>query len=222
MGSWLTLTAADGHRLAAYRAKPDGKPRGGLVVVQEIFGVNSHIQSVCDRYAAAGYDAIAPALFDRVERDAQMGYGPDDIARGRALKDGCSLENALLDVAAARDAVAESGGPGLVGFCWGGLIAWAAAVELPGLACAVSYYGGGVPARAAETPLCPVQLHFGEEDHAIPLDSVQAMQAQRPDLPIFVYPAGHGFACDQRGSFHAESAELARGRTLDFLKTHLG
>lgn len=222
MGHWLRLTADDGHDLAAYRAEPEGTPRGGLVVAQEIFGVNSHIRAVCDRFAAAGYDTVAPALFDRVERDAEMGYEPEDIARGRALKDRASLAGALRDVAAARAAVAGSGRVGLIGYCWGGLIAWAGAVDLPGLACAISYYGGGVPDRAHETPNCPVLLHFGDQDHAIPLAGVEAMQAARPDLPIHIYPAGHGFSCDQRGSYHAESAALAQERSLAFLAQHVG
>ena len=218
----LQGTAADGHTLGIYRADPAGRARGGLVVVQEIFGVNSHIRAVCEDYAAAGYVAVAPALFDRVERDVQLGYGPDDVTRGRAIREKVSLEDALADVEAAAKEVAGAGPIGVVGYCWGGTVAWVAATRSRTFAAAVSYYGGGVPDLAEEQPNCPVQLHFGEQDHAIPLEGVERLKAAHPELPVYLYPAGHGFNCDQRASYHAESARLARERALAFLREHIG
>jgi len=222
LGTSLQGTAADGHTLGIYRAESAGRPRGGLVVVQEIFGVNSHIRAVCDEYAAAGYVAVAPALFDRVERDVQLGYGPADVTRGRAIREKVSLEQALADVEAAAREVAGAGRIGVVGYCWGGTVAWVAATRSRTFAAAVSYYGGGVPDLANEQPNCPVQLHFGEQDHAIPLAGVEKLKAAHPELPVYLYPAGHGFNCDQRASYHAESARLARERTQAFLREHIG
>jgi carboxymethylenebutenolidase len=218
----LQATAADGHQLSMYRADPAGRPRGGLVVVQEIFGVNSHIRAVCDDYVAEGYVAVAPALFDRAERDVELGYQSDDVTRGRAIREKVSLEQALADVEAAAKEVAGAGPIGVVGYCWGGTVAWIAATRSRTFAAAVSYYGGGVPDLADEQPNCPVQLHFGEQDHAIPLAGVERLKATHPELPVYVYPAGHGFNCDQRSSYHAESARLARERTLSFLREHIG
>jgi carboxymethylenebutenolidase len=224
MGTTLELTAADGHRFAAYRADPPGKPRGALVVVQEIFGVNSHIRAVTDGFAADGYLAIAPALFDRVERGLEIGYSQPEIDRGRAIMQKLSMDAALMDVGAAVKFAAAAAGTkvGTTGYCWGGTVAWVSAAKLDGLACAVPYYGGGILANKDLKPRCPVMFHFGETDHAIPIADVRAMQAARPELAFHIYPAGHGFNCDQRGSYHADSAKLARERTLAFLRKHLG
>ncbi len=222
MGTPLELAATDGHRFAAYRADPPGKPRGGLVVVQEIFGVNSHIRSVADGFAADGYVAIAPALFDRVERGLDIGYSQPEIERGRALMQKMSMDDALKDVAAAMKAIASSGKIGIVGYCWGGTVAWVSAAKLDGLACSSPYYGGGILANKDLKPRCPVLFHFGETDHAIPIDQVQALKSARPELAFHVYPAGHGFNCDQRGSYHAESAKVARDRTLAFFRQYIG
>ena len=188
MGTPLELAATDGHRFAAYRADPPGKPRGGLVVVQEIFGVNSHIRSVADGFAADGYVAIAPALFDRVERGLDIGYSQPEIERGRALMQKMSMDDALKDVAAAMKAIASSGKIGIVGYCWGGTVAWVSAAKLDGLACSSPYYGGGILANKDLKPRCPVLFHFGETDHAIPIDQVQALKigaarARVPHLP---------------------------------------
>jgi carboxymethylenebutenolidase len=219
----VELEASDGHKFDAYRAQPDGDTRAGLVVIQEIFGVNSHIRNVADRFAAAGFDALAPALFDRTERGLELGYQPDDIDRGRAVRARVSTGEALLDLDSAIGFLARTGRPvAVVGYCWGGSLAWATATRLQGLACAVSYYGGEVAKMANEQPHCPVMLHFGETDHAIPMEQVETVRAKHPALALFTYPAGHGFSCDARGSFHAPSAELALKRTLAFLKTHTG
>lgn len=222
MGKSIELTAADGFKISAYRADPVAAPRGALVVAQEIFGVNSHIRSVCDGYAADGYVVIAPALFDRYERGVDIGYTPPDIARGRELKGRAHADAALLDIAAARDAVADAGKVGVIGFCWGGYLAWLAAARLPGFACAVPYYGGGMTDAIAETPKCPVMAHFGERDAMIPAAGVQALAAAHPTAQVFLYAADHGFNCDHRGSFDAASAKLARERTLAFFRQHVG
>ena len=190
--------------------------------MQEIFGVNRHIRAVTEGFAGDGYLAIAPALFDRRERDLELGYEAEDVARGRELKAATSWEEAAQDVAAAITAVAEAGQVGVVGYCWGGSLAWAAATRIDGVACSVSYYGGNVPDMADEQPNCPVLLHFGETDHSIPMDRVEAFRAAQPNLPVHIYPAGHGFNCEQRGSYHAESAATARERSLAFLRENLG
>lgn len=219
MGSGITLTAADGHRLGAYRADP-AATNGGIVIVQEIFGVNSHIRSVADAYAAAGYRAVAPALFDRVEPGVELGYDEAGMARGRALSSEIPLDDVLKDVAAAAEVAAQGGKAGVVGYCWGGAIAWAAACRLE-IAAAVGYYGRLIYDLREERPACPVMLHYGEKDLSIPLDQVEAVRQAHPEVQVFVYPgAEHGFNCDARVSYQAEAAELARARSLDFLATN--
>ncbi|MFQ5566031.1 MAG: dienelactone hydrolase family protein [Paracoccaceae bacterium] len=223
MTGMIQLEAADGHRLDAYRAGPAGEAAAGLVVIQEIFGVNAHIRSVTERFAAQGFDAIAPALFDRVGRGIELGYEADDIADGRAIRAKVATDEALADVAAAVAALGADGRKvGVVGYCWGGSLAWAAATRLDGVGAAVSYYGGQVAEWADEQPRCPVMLHFGETDASIPMEQVQTVRAKHPDLPLHVYPAGHGFSCDARASYHAPSAALALERTLSFLRKNLG
>jgi len=222
MGHAIDLKAADGFALEAYRADPAGKPRGGLVVAQEIFGVNSHIRSVCDDFAADGYVAIAPALFDRYERGVEIGYTPDDIAKGRELKGRAQIDAALRDVAAARDVAAVAGKVGVIGYCWGGFVTWMAAARLPGFACAVPYYGGGILDAADERPQCPVMAHFGERDSVIPVEGVRKLAAAHSAAQVFIYAADHGFNCDQRASFDAAAAKLARERTVQFLQRHIG
>jgi carboxymethylenebutenolidase len=222
MGKHIELAAADGVVLSAYCADPTGKPRGGLVVAQEIFGVNSHIRSVCDGYAADGYAVIAPALFDRYERGVDIGYTPPDIARGRELKAKAGIDAALRDVAAAQARVARAGKVGVIGYCWGGYVAWMAAARLAGFACAVPYYGGGMLEAGAEQPKCPVMAHFGEKDAMIPAAGVRSFAAAHPTAQVFLYAADHGFNCDQRATFDAAAAKLARERTLAFLGQHVG
>jgi len=223
MGETIKLRASDGFELSAYLARPAGRPRGGLVVVQEIFGVNGHIKRVADGFAGDGFLAIAPALFDRIRPGLTLGYSQDEIQEGIGLKGKCSTENALADIAAARDAVAEAGKVGVIGYCWGGFLSWVSATRLSGFGAAVVYYGGGIGAVAQETPKCPVLAHFGETDHAIPLADVDKLRAAHPSgVEVHVYPAGHGFNCDERGSYDAKSAKIARERTVAFLKAHLG
>ena len=223
MGQMITLKAEDGHSFSAYRAAPAGKPKAGLVVIQEIFGVNSHIRKVTDSFAADGYVAVAPAIFDRAERGFETGYKPEDIELGRAIRGKIDVGDMVKDVRAAVGALkAEGLKVGVVGYCLGGTLAWLAATRIDGLAGAVSYYGGGVAETASEKPKCPVIFHFGETDQSIPPDHHAKIRAAHPDLPMHIYQqAGHGFSCDERGSFHAPSSTLARTRTMEFLAKHL-
>ena len=222
MGEWIKLKASDGFELPAWRAEPTGKPRGGIVVIQEIFGVNHHIRSVTDRFAAAGYLAVAPAVFERVQPGVELGYDPEGIQAGMGIAGKLDREKALLDVAAATCEAASGGKVGIVGFCMGGTFAWVSAAQVPGLAAAVGYYGGGVVAAKALKPAIPTMLHFGEKDAHIPLDGVREVGALHPDVPIHIYAADHGFHCDERGSYDAPSAKLAWERTLAFFAQHVG
>lgn len=223
MGTIISLKASDGHDLSAYRADPAGKPKAGIVLLQEIFGVNDHIRSVADRYAALGYAVIAPALFDRAERGFEVGYTPPDVERGKATKAKVDNDGALRDIAAAAEVLRKEGlALGVVGFCWGGSLSWLSATRLDGFAAAVSYYGGEVANTADAKPNCPVMFHFGEKDASITMDKVEKIKAMQPGAPLFVYPAGHGFSCDARGSYHADSAAQAFERTKAFLAQHLG
>jgi carboxymethylenebutenolidase len=222
MGKMIELTASDGHKLAAYRADPAGKPRGAIVVIQEIFGVNSHIKSVADGYAKDGYVAIAPAMFDRVQRNVDLGYSPEDIAKGREIRGLVSNDMAMKDVEAAVKAAAGAGKVGIVGYCWGGLVTWLAAAKVSGLACAVPYYGGGILDNADLQPKVPLMGHFGDKDQHIPVDGVRKLAAKHPKHQIFIYEADHGFNCDQRGSYNEPAAKQARARSLEFFRKHVG
>jgi carboxymethylenebutenolidase len=222
MGQMVNLTASDGFKLSAYRAEPAGKPRGGLVVIQEIFGVNSHVRDVSDGFAKDGYLVIAPALFDRAERNVDLGYTPADVSQGVALKAKCPIDKVLLDVSAAIDAVKSAGKVGITGYCWGGYVSWMAAARLKGLACSVPYYGGGMLEAVNEQPQCPVMAHFGRKDAHIPAAGVEKFAAAHPTHQVFLYDADHGFNCDQRGSHDAAAARLARERTIEFLRKHVG
>lgn len=223
MGDRVQLTAGDGHALAAYRAEPEGAPRAGLVVLQEIFGVNSHIRAVADGFAAEGYVVLAPALFDRVEPGIELGYTPEDVQAGRDIRARIAHDDAVRDMAAAAAALdAEGLKTGVVGYCWGGSLAWNAATRLAGVAASVGYYGGMIPDMIDEQPQAPVMLHFGERDQSIPMEKVETVMKAHPDVPVHIYPAGHGFNCDHRDAHHRESAKLARERTLDFFRRHLG
>jgi carboxymethylenebutenolidase len=223
MGQDVTLTAEDGFKLAAYRANPAGTPRGGLVVIQEIFGVNHHIRSVTDRFAADGYVALAPAVFDRVEPGLSIGYTPDDIERGRQIRAKAGWDPMVMDIRAAVAALGKEGlKVGVVGYCMGGSLAWLAATRVDGISAAIGYYGGAVAEFAQERPRCPVLLHWGETDASIPRDHWDKVRAAHPEVPQHTYPAGHGFSCDERGSYHEPSARLAKERTIAFLRQHVG
>jgi carboxymethylenebutenolidase len=227
MGQFIDLKAADGQAIPAYVAQPAGKPKGAVVVIQEIFGVNSHIRSVADGYASQGYLAVAPSTFHRVKPNVELGYQQEDMAAGMALKtavEALPSPGVMQDIQAAIKHGSQAGKVGIVGYCYGGLLTWRAACELQGLSAAVPYYGGGVttPDEIARKPKCPVMAHFGDQDHWIPLDSVEAFKKAHPEVEVHVYNANHGFNCDQRGSYNAEAATLARQRTLEFFAKHLG
>jgi carboxymethylenebutenolidase len=225
MGQTIGLKASDGFLLGGYRADPAGKPKGGLVVIQEIFGVNRHIRSVCDRFAAEGYAAVAPAMFDRAKANVELGYDKAAMDEGVKLRAAIKLEDSLKDVQAAIDAAKSAQGStlkvGVVGYCWGGSLAFLAAARLSGLACAVGYYGGMIAAHKDEKPKVPTMLHFGERDQGIPMTDVEQVKAARPEVKIHTYPAGHGFSCDERGSFEPNSHETALKRTLAFFRENL-
>jgi carboxymethylenebutenolidase len=221
MSRTIELHAADGVTISAYRADPAGKPKGGIVVLQEIFGVNHHIRAVADGYAAEGYLAVAPALFDRGEPGVELGYDQAGITRGVELRAKPSLDQTLADIAAAVAVAAEGGKVGVVGYCWGGLLTYLASSRLTGIAAAVGYYGGGISNFLSDTPKTPLLLHFGERDAHIPQTDVDKIRQAHPAVPIQVYPADHGFNCDERGSYDKPSAELARQRTLEFFAAYL-
>ncbi len=219
MGIMVALHAADGHTLRAYRAGPDEAARG-LVVVQEIFGVNHHIRKVCDRFAALGYAVVAPALFDRVQREVELGYGPENVKAGLALRAQVPKAGIVADIGAG--AAALPAACGIVGYCWGGTVAWWGAMGTSLFRAAVGWYGGGIAQAKGGTPHCPVQLHLGEKDASIPMNSVRAIQAAQLGVEIHTYPgAGHGFGCDERAEFDPAAYQLAEERTLAFLETHL-
>jgi carboxymethylenebutenolidase len=225
MGETIALTAGDGHKFSAYEERPTGTVRGGLVVVQEIFGVNAHIRRVAGGYAADGYRVIAPGIFDRAEPGVELGYSKPEADRGVELRKKIPIDAMLRDIAASIEALAGSGKVGLVGYCLGGSLAWLAAVRLSGLAASVGYYGGTVAANLGDKPRCPVMLHFGETDGGIPMSDVDKVRAATDPakVQIFTYAgAGHAFNRDGTPVYHADSAKLARERTLTFLREHIG
>jgi carboxymethylenebutenolidase len=222
MTEYVTLKAADGHELSAYVARPEGEPIAGLVVVQEVFGINAHIRSVADGYAKDGFLAVAPALFDRIERGVELAYDGADLQRAMSFIPRLDTEKALADVAAAMEFAVTATGKkvGVVGYCFGGTLAWLAATRLHPAA-AVGYYGGRIGNYAGETPSAPVMLHFGKQDNHIPAEEVERVHAAHPEVEIYWYDAGHGFNCDARASYNKEAALVARERTLSFLMKHL-
>ena len=222
MSEYVTLTATDGHELSAYVSRPEGTPVAGLVVVQEIFGVNTHIRSVADGYAQDGFLVVAPALFDRIERGVELGYGGADMQKAMGFMPKLDPLNALADIAAAMAYAESTTGKknGVIGYCFGGTMAWVAAARLHPAA-AVGYYGGRIGNYAGETLSAPVMLHFGKQDTHIPAEEVEKVHAAHPEVEIYWYEAGHGFNCDARGSYNKEVALEARERTLRFLKKHL-
>lgn len=220
MGNFISLKAADGHAFSAWREGRDDATRG-LVVVQEIFGVNRYIRNACARFADQGYAVIAPALFDRVRPGIELGYTPEDVAEGRNLRGQVPDAGTMADIDAAAAAL-HGMTLGVVGYCWGGTVAWWGATRTGHFKAASCWYGGSIAATRAETPRCPVQMHFGDQDASIPPADVAAIRAAQPQAEVLVYPgAGHGFGCDERASFSAPDAKLAQERTLAFLAQHL-
>ena len=224
MGQALHLTSSDGHTFNAYETIPTGKTIGALVLVQEIFGVNTHIQATADLYASLGFRVLAVPTMDRVQKNVNLGYTPEDMQAGSALKAAVeALPNhpVMLDLQAAIDHLKPFGKVGIFGFCYGGLLTWRSACQLSGLSAAVPYYGGGVQNESNLIPKCPVMAHFAEEDSYIPLDTVEALKKARPEIEVHIYPGHHGFNCDHRASYFGQSAQVARTRTLDFFQRHL-
>jgi carboxymethylenebutenolidase len=227
MGSFVDLKAGDGSVFPAYVAQPAGKPKGGVVVLQEIFGVNSHIRSVADGYAEQGYLAVAPSTFHRVKPGVELGYSTEDMNAGFELKmavEALPAPGVLQDIQAAISHAGQAGKVGIVGYCWGGLLTWRAACTLDGLSAAAPYYGGGMttPEELARKPKVPVMVHFGDQDKWIPMETVEAFRKGHPEVEVLVYNANHGFNCDHRASYDEASAKLARERTLAFFAKHLG
>jgi len=220
MGKTIELKAADGHTFSAYVASPE-KPKGHIVVIQEIFGVNHHMRNISDQFVKDGYAVVCPALFDRAERGQELGYKPEDMAKGRELRGKIPEAQSVLDIEAAAKYLNASK-VGIVGYCFGGTVSWWGATKSKAFAAASGWYGGGIAAQKNDKPNCPVQLHFGEKDAAIPMTDVDAIKAAQPGVEVYVYEgAQHGFACDERPSFDAKAAALAHKRTLEFFAKHL-
>lgn len=220
MNNFLDIIANDNHAFSAYLAQPKGKPKAGVVILQEIFGVNVHIQEVADLFAQNGYLAIAPSLFDRKERNVQLGYDKDGVAKGRELKDLCD-NDALKDIEAAISVVSSAGKVGVIGYCWGGSLSWRAACEFNSISASVAYYGGEIPSLKDHTVNCNTLCHFGELDLGIPIETVKSFQQSQPNVLTYTYPADHGFNCNHRLQFNEISAKIALDRTLKFLETEL-
>lgn len=216
------LQAADGHKFDAYIAQPTGEPKAGIVVIQEIFGVNAHIRSVADRFAQAGYLTIAPALFDRTERDVELDYTPEAIQKGMQIVQRVPLDRTLSDIAAAIQYLREHGARkvGVVGYCWGGTLAWVSNTRLHPDA-TVSYYGGGIQNHIHEKATCPAIFHFGLLDKHIPQTVVEQVRHEYPGFSVFTYEADHGFNCDARASYNEAAAKLAQQRTLAHFDEYL-
>lgn len=222
MGDKITITSADGFQLDAYRALPSGRPKGGVLVIQEIFGVNAHIREVVDGYADAGYAAIAPAIFDRAEKGVELNYDEDGMQRGIAIAfSELEMSNTLQDLAATAAELKQYGNVGAVGYCFGGLLAYLSACQVDDLACSVGYYGGGIVNALDQNPKVPLILHFGELDTHIPMNEVEQIKAAKPDVPVHVYHADHGFNCSHRDSYDEPASTLALERTLAFFAEHI-
>jgi carboxymethylenebutenolidase len=221
MGNTINLKAPDGFTLTAYTAGPTGGTKG-FVLIQEIFGVNHHIRDMCERFGAQGYAVCAPAIFNRVEPGIELGYTQEDIDKGRGYRMKLNDAQLMLDVEAA---AAQLGGKklGIVGYCFGGTVAWWGATRSNRFAAASCWYGGGIAGTKDERPNCPVQMHFGDKDASIPMTDVEAIRAAQPRVESYVYPgAQHGFGCDERASFSKPDYELAQQRTLEFFARHIG
>jgi carboxymethylenebutenolidase len=219
--SHLQLRAADGHTFSSYLAAPSGLARGSIIVVQEIFGVTGHIERVTDQFAAEGYLAIAPALFDRQQRGVNLAYDETGVAQGVGYMQRADFDQVMTDLQAAIDAVAHAGAVGMVGYCWGGLVTYLAGSRTS-IAAGVAYYGGGIAGFLEPVPRCPMQFHFGEQDAHIPLRDVEQIRATFPQGEYHTYAAGHGFNCTDRASHDAAAAHLAFARTKEFFSKHLG
>jgi carboxymethylenebutenolidase len=222
MGNEITLQAIDGHRFAAYRAPAQGERKGGLILLQEIFGVTAHIRELCDRFAALGYETVAPAIFDRYQRNFAVGYTPDEMQAAIKMAGRSGLDTPMLDIQACADDLRTRGPVAVTGFCYGGSLTWVAAARVEGLACAVGFYGRLIPENLDLQPLCPVMLHFGSRDKSIPLDGVRRTAEAHPTVKVHIYQADHGFWSDRPANHDDAAITLSLERTLAFLETHMG
>ena len=222
MGEMIRLTAADGHEFAAYKTEPSGTPKGGICVIQEIFGANAHIKEVADGYAADGYLAIAPALYDRAERGVDLGYTPEDMQAGRDFRAKVGDDGPVADIAAVVKELQSAGKVGTVGYCWGGTLSFLAGTRVDGVAASVVYYGGQIVPYKDEAAQAPMQMHFGDMDAGIPMEDVDQIKAAQPQADVHIYHADHGFNCNHRSQYDEDSCTLARQRTLAFFTEHVG
>ena len=220
MNELIQVTAKDNHQFSAYISQPLRKPKAGVVIIQEIFGVNTHIKEVTDFYASKGYLCIAPALFDRVEKNVNLNYDETGVTKGRNLKELCD-KNALKDIEASITVVSTAGKVGVIGYCWGGSLSWRIGCQASNISASVCYYGGEIPKLKYLRPKCNVLTHFGEIDKGIPIKDVKIFQKERPEVLSYTYPADHGFNCDYRSQFNKKCADIAHDRTLKFLERNL-
>jgi carboxymethylenebutenolidase len=220
MDNLIELKSEDGHTFLGYLAQPKKRPKAGIVSLQEIFGVNAHIKEITDFYADQGYLSLAPALFDRIEKNVELDYNHNGVTKGRALKDKCG-NNALMDIDAAISVVASAGKIGLIGYCWGGSLSWRTACQNKVLSACVSYYGGEIPTLKDQTPFCKFLAHFGELDKGIPIKEVDQFKLSQPDVLTYTYPADHGFNCNHRSQYNEISSKIALNRTIKFLDSQL-
>ena len=220
MNELIEITARDNHRFSAYISQPSGKPKAGIVIIQEIFGVNTHIKEVTDLYASKGYLCIAPSLFDRIEKNVMLNYDENGISKGRNLKELCD-KDALKDIEASISVVSSAGKVAVIGYCWGGSLSWRIGCEASNLSASICYYGGDIPKLKDLEPKCKVLTHFGELDKGIPINDVKIFEETRPDVLTYTYPADHGFNCDHRSQYNKTCANIAFERTLKFLEQNL-
>ena len=220
MNEIIEVTASDNHQFSAYISQPLEKPKAGIVIIQEIFGVNAHIKEVTDLYASKGYLCIAPSLFDRIEKNVTLNYDEIGISKGRNLKELCD-KKALKDIEASISVVSSAGKVGVIGYCWGGSLSWRIGCEVSSLSASVCYYGGDIPKLRNLKPNCNILTHFGELDKSIPLNEVKIFEKTRPEVLTYTYPADHGFNCNQRSQFNKTCADIALDRTLKFLEKNI-
>jgi len=223
-GTMTKMKMSDGAEIGVYHVEPEGARRGGLVVIQEIFGVNAHIRDVCEDYAKDGYEVLSPALYDREAPGFETGYSPDEIQKAIKIARGeHPFDLSIKDTLTCIDALASRGKVFITGYCYGGTVVWAAACRSDNLAAASGYYGGQIALMNDQNPKCPTMLHFGETDHGIPMSDVEKIRAAHPDVQVFVYPGvGHGFNCNHRPDYNAEAAKLAKQRTLELFHANGG
>jgi carboxymethylenebutenolidase len=220
-GSMIKMTTSDGAEIGVYHVEPKGTRRGGLVLIQEIFGVTEHIKECCDSFTDEGYEVLGPSLYDREAPDFAVSYSPEDIQKAIKIARGeHPFQLSIADSQTCIDALKSKGPVFITGYCYGGSVTWAAACKCDGLAAASGYYGGNIPQMAEWQPKCPTILHFGRHDHGIPMEQVERIQKLHPDVPVYIYDAGHGFNSDRRQDYNPEAASLARRRTLELFKTN--